>query len=534
MNQKINMCYPIVSFENGNISAHEIAGELCIDEHIASGKLLFYRVDMNRASLLYELAVLIDKLQKSNICQCSNVVLEFTQPHSAEQKKLFDEMTLLAQNCGFQIAVIFTGINLPDIRKVKRLNLSYIKIASCVIERMQDSQDIKSILNSFVILGSEMNYKVIAEGVDTEDILRMVMESGIQYGQGGLFRYSQGDTCAMSMEVVNRIADIRKENDIVSRKLSLIRTAGDICKTGTLMKPEEKASAAYDLFEESGECADICVVDSNNKFIGLLTKADIMHAFGGRYGYSLHQRNRVEQLADIGALVVYRTFSIENVSRLAMERDIKKLYDPIVVLDNDDSYYGIVTIKDLLSATVSIEVEKANEANPLTSLPGNRTIEQKIHQLIGTKDFFAIMYLDLDNFKAYNDAYGFQNGDKMIQMLADAMRKAYGGDAFLGHVGGDDFVIITRQQDIRERAEHIIGEFKKNICDIYNETDWERGYIVAHSRKGEEEQFPIAAVSIAIVTNKLNNYERIIELNENIVTAKKKAKQIEGNSIVVL
>ena len=232
-------------------------------------------------------------------------------------------------------------------------------------------------------------------------------------------------------------------------------------------------------------------------------------------------RNTVMELANIKALTVYATFSIENVARLAMERSMNEIYDPVVVI-KQGKYYGIVTVKDLLLATVSIEVEKANEANPLTSLPGNKVINQKIHQLIGEQDFFAIIYLDLDNFKAFNDAYGFSSGDRMIEILADIMKKVCGESSFLGHIGGDDFVIITRQSNVKELAEVIISDFKEEIRELYNETDWERGYIISQNRKGVMEQFPIAAISIAIITNQSNQYNCMKELTKQIVAAKKK------------
>ena len=144
------------------------------------------------------------------------------------------------------------------------------------------------------------------------------------------------------------------------------------------------------------------------------------------------------------------------------------------------------------------------------------------------------MYIDLDNFKAFNDAYGFPNGDRMIETVANAMHKVFGAMSFLGHVGGDDFVIITDRLDVKEGAEQIIAEFNRDIRELYNNEDWERGYIVAKSRKGMIEEFPIASLSIAIITNQINKYNRMMELTEQIVTAKKKAKDADGNSIVVL
>lgn len=314
---------------------------------------------------------------------------------------------------------------------------------------------------------------------------------------------------------------------------NMLKNVGDISQTGTIMHPKDMALTAYEYFERNEECSEICIVDDNNAFIGLLTRTDVLHIFGGRYGYNLHQRNHVVELAKKNTLTVYKDYSIENVSKLAMERQPKDLYEPIVVLE-EDKYVGIVTIKSLLTATVSIEVERASEANPLTSLPGNKIIEKTIENLFLTDEIFAMMYLDLDNFKAYNDAYGFTNGDHMIEKLADVMRKICDNSDFLGHVGGDDFVIITKSGKQQELAKNIISTFRESIRELYKKEDWDRGFIISTNRNGEIERFPIASISIAIVTNQVNKYENRTVLNEQIVAAKKQAKNIPGNTIVII
>lgn len=126
-----------------------------------------------------------------------------------------------------------------------------------------------------------------------------------------------------------------------------------------MMLTEEKAITTYDLFKKNKECSAICIVDEEENFRGVLIRSDMMQALGGRYGYNLHMRNTVMELANIKALTVYATFSIENVARLAMERSMNEIYDPVVVI-KQGKYYGIVTVKDLLLATVSIEDEKSN------------------------------------------------------------------------------------------------------------------------------------------------------------------------------
>ena len=118
-----------------------------------------------------------------------------------------------------------------------------------------------------------------------------------------------------------------------------------------------------------------------------------------------------------------------------------KLYDFIVVTEND-KYIGTVTIKDLLQKTSEIEVSAAKHQNPLTGLPGNLIIEQKLQHCVANTSKYSVAYLDIDNFKAYNDVYGFEHGDLVIKLLADILRNNFSNEQFIGHIGGDDFTVI--------------------------------------------------------------------------------------------
>lgn len=155
------------------------------------------------------------------------------------------------------------------------------------------------------------------------------------------------------------------------------------------------------------EITELCVVDKDQKVCGLLTKQHIDECFGGRYGYSLYSKYTVGELLNSDYLEVDCRMPIEMVSRLALIRPKNRLYDAIVVSDNG-TYVGIVTVKDLLEASVSIQVERAMDTNPLTHLPGNNQIERLISNNLFSKDKFSIMYLDLDNFKSYNDEFSYK------------------------------------------------------------------------------------------------------------------------------
>lgn len=156
------------------------------------------------------------------------------------------------------------------------------------------------------------------------------------------------------------------------------------------------------------------------------------------------------------------------------------IYDSIPIIDSASQIYiGFVSIKDLLLAAVDIQIKRAADCNPLTGLPGNIIIDERVEKLIGNTAPFAIIYFDLDNFKAYNDAYGFTNGDMMIKMVADILTQLCSSDDFCGHIGGDDFVVITNGDKTEDLCKSAFGKFAEDSQNLYSEIDKERGYIVS-------------------------------------------------------
>ena len=159
-----------------------------------------------------------------------------------------------------------------------------------------------------------------------------------------------------------------------------------------------------------------------------------------------------------------------------------------------------------LKARIAMNIrrtERDQNSNPLTKLPGNaiinRTILQRLEQPI------AVLYADLDNFKAYNDKYGFTKGDDVLthtaKVLSLAVKKHGNSSDFLGHIGGDDFIIISTPEKSVEISEAICEQLDKNIETFYNEQDRKGKSIISYDRLGNQQEFPLVSISIAIVTN---------------------------------
>lgn len=145
------------------------------------------------------------------------------------------------------------------------------------------------------------------------------------------------------------------------------------------------------------------------------------------------------------------------------------------------------------------------EANPLTKLPGNISIQRELERRIASGEPLAVCYIDLDRFKAFNDHYGFKRGDDVIKQTATALleasRSSGSGSDFVGHIGGDDFLMMTTIKHAEPLCESIIKNFDAMAAKLYDEEDLSRGYLLHKDRKGQEFRVPLLSVSIALVTN---------------------------------
>ena len=169
--------------------------------------------------------------------------------------------------------------------------------------------------------------------------------------------------------------------------------------------------------------------------------------------------------------------------------------------------------------------------NPLSELPGNLLIEQQLEKCLDSKDNNCILYFDLDNFKAYNDVYGFENGDRVLKYLTQTLKENISRDYFLGHIGGDDFLAILPRYHAEQACNKVINEFDNSIFNFYNQDDIDRGFIVTRNRTGIEESFPLLSISIAAVS--IKNQLTIYDLAEKASKIKKQCKAVAGSSYVI-
>lgn len=194
--------------------------------------------------------------------------------------------------------------------------------------------------------------------------------------------------------------------------------------------------------------------------------------------------------------------------------------------------------KELLARIRMIlrRTERDLEANPLTRLPGNVSILNELSKKINDKSAFAACYVDLDKFKAYNDKYGFEHGDEVIKETARILirsTKEFGNpNDFIGHIGGDDFVVITTPNRVDGICKKVISDFDKASPLFYSESDRKKGFIIAHDRQGKEQKVPLISVSIGVVTNEFRKLEHVAEVSEIGAEVKALAKRLEKSNYI--
>lgn len=371
------------------------------------------------------------------------------------------------------------------------------------------------------------NICLIAEGIETMGELTQLIHLGVDYGQGYFLIKPNEDLQELSDSLRTLIINENKTPKKKEEKFCFFGNIGSICQKLGTTTCDTKAVTVFEFMQKMPEITEICVVDHNQKVHGLVTKQRINEFFGGRYGYSLYSKYNVGELFNHDYLEVDCRMPIEVVSRLAMIRPKTMLYDAIIVSDNG-VYVGIVTVKDLLEASVSIQVERAMDTNPLTHLPGNIQIEHMISSHLFSKNKLSILYLDLDNFKAYNDVYSFENGDIMIKAVAKCMEDSCRNGEFIGHVGGDDFVIISNDYHLDTIFDQIIERFQVCLKELYSDEDYSIGIIHSQNRHGEPESFPLVSISGALYTNEKIQVQSLNDFSYKIALTKKACKKHTG------
>jgi diguanylate cyclase (GGDEF)-like protein len=246
----------------------------------------------------------------------------------------------------------------------------------------------------------------------------------------------------------------------------------------------------------------------------------------------LYGRRPCEMMMDKSALIVDKMSSLQDLSELILQSKPHHLANGFIITENGQ-YSGMGSGHDLLRLITKMQIDSARYANPLTLLPGNVPISEQIDSLLQSGTAFVACYCDLDHFKPFNDVYGYKKGDEVIQQTGRLLGEACGNYDFLGHIGGDDFIVLFQCDDWETRCETLLSHMADTFPLFYSNSDRERAGIETEDRQGEKRFHPLISLSIGALVIDSNIYSSHHEVSAACVNAKKQAKKIAGNSLFI-
>ena len=460
----------------------------------------------------------------------AQIVFEITEKDSVADMDLLNRKIRAYKEKGFEVAIDDLGSCYSGLSLVCEISPKYMKLDRTLIRQVGQNHARTLLIKNLVDYANSMNIKIIAEGIETQEDLNTLIKLGIHYGQGYFISYPMEeltdiDDAIHKMIVMNNI----KKNNMQNYRINQFYIK-HLSIQGISVSKEVKVEHLLPYFDENSSIQGICITEQE-KVIGILTRERFQKLLSGRYGFSLYQYKNVSEIMDKNFLEVDYMMPVSAVSSIAMQRDENSLYDFIVVTKKGN-YYGIVTIKELLMKSTEISILTAREENPLTGLPGNIIINEKISNMTVSNKDATIMYIDMDHFKTYNDVYGFEKGDEIIKMLAGILIETADHSDFVGHIGGDDFIFVTDKNAPEMLIKYIQNKFNERIKHYYSNEDLMNGFMIAQNRGGSVEKIPLVTLTIAYIAGREQKFKNTYEITEELAKRKKQIKNLKLDYMV--
>ncbi|WP_147821343.1 GGDEF domain-containing protein [Salidesulfovibrio onnuriiensis] len=524
---------PLVMFELAEqigrlFSLEEVCREKAIRNlgPIAAGQRLFLNIHpKTMADPAFTPGKTLALLQEVGLSP-KNIVFEITERHSLQDFSLFYRTLDHYRSQGFQIALDDTGSGYSGLSSIAELHPEFIKLDKSLIHNIHRDPVKRALVETTVTFADKIKSRIVAEGIETRDQAVCLMDIGVHCGQGYYLGYPEKPKPELSPEC----RELQSMSELPRKTVTCSIPIGEIAEAPYAVDSSFIVADAQDFFSNNQQFPSI-VVTEDNVPRGLVMEYHLNRQLSSQYGVALFSKRSITDVMDESPLIVDKSTPVEQAARMAMDRETLKAYDEVIIT-RKGVLFGVVTVQKLLNTLARVQVEMARGTNPLTGLPGNVALEQEVESRITRKDSFCIIYGDLDHFKVYNDTYGFKNGDAIIKLAADIMSwaatKHCPKDSLLCHIGGDDFVLITKPESVEKTCISVLRCFKRLVNRHYSAQDRDRGWIHAKGRDGKKRQYPLVSISLGVI--EIQGQCTLMEIGERAADIKKYAKSIAGNA----
>lgn len=452
----------------------------------------------------------------------TQVIIELTETHPVEDLKLMRQAMVHYREMGFRVALDDLGAGYSGLKLWSEIRPDIVKIDRHFIQGVDQDRTKQQFVSAILKTATALGCRVITEGVETDREYATLRKIGVEMLQGYYFcRPVEVPPVTISSKLFRK--EIRTFEEEESPTVDMLT------RPTVSVQDSTKVLQVGEIFTSTPELESIVVVNEN-EVLGLVLRRDFMNMYASLYGKELYGKQPIVRFMNRNVIQVEKKMPLEEVSyRLTTSLDIYT--DEFIILDGC-RLAGKGRLIDLLHEITKLQVNRARHANPLTLLPGNVPIQQQLQKLFRQCVPFTVCYFDLDNFKPFNDFFGFARGDKVLRFVSDLLTSNINRQVdFIGHIGGDDFVAIFRSPDWQEVVERILHQFDESIGGLYNGNIG--CVITAMDRDGQERQYGQMTLSVGAVVVNPSEWHCHIDLSEEASIAKHHAKSSPGSSLYI-
>ncbi len=462
------------------------------------------------------------------------VVFEITEHERVTDMTALREAVQHLHRAGMRLALDDFGDGRSSLRLWSEVKPEYVKIDKYFIADLAEHPESLQMLRAIKGIAEIFGTQLVAEGIETAEDLRALRDLDIAYGQGWLLGrpalQPRAKLEAGALEVLQdrRVAVLPQlEQSIrpgILRGLQVVQAP--------TVTPATTNDEVAQLFMQHNALHALCLVEGARP-VALINRHDFLNHYAALYFREVHGRKPCTTLANHAPRIVELDCDVNQLIGILTSQDQRYLSDGFIVTDNG-RYVGLGTGDQLVRAVTESRIEAARHANPLTFLPGNIPISMHIERLLASGKPFVACYADLNDFKPFNDHYGYWRGDEMIRLAArlvvahcDARRD------FVGHVGGDDFVVLFQSDDWLLRCQAIVDAFAHEARLLYDEAGRKAGGIHAEDRHGVQRFFPCTSLSLGVAQILPGSFRHPEEVANLAARAKHEAKQSRSGIAVL-
>jgi diguanylate cyclase (GGDEF)-like protein len=489
------------------------------------GKLFINLSSNCLSSSEFVVADLVTQLSKTYITP-DQIVLEITERHPFHDFVPIVSILQELRHSGLKIAIDDLGAGYSSLRQWSEIRPDYVKIDSHFIENIHEDSIKRQFVRSFCEIANDIGCSVIAEGIETEEELETIRSLDVDYLQGYLIARPQRKPIR---HIPNHLKQLNQKTTYLSNELQVRALSKPTLSVSTKFTVKALAENFYE-----DKTLHVAVVTDHGKPLGVITRNSLQQLFSSHYGRDLYGRKPVTLIMNDDVITVTEDTKVERLSNQITTNNDTLPDEYFLIVDQKGCFTGVGSLIDLLRAVTDYRITAARHANPLTMLPGNLRINQHIDSLLSAKESFALAYCDVDNFKPFNDTYGYARGDDVIREIGQLLtRFSQQEKDFVGHIGGDDFIVIFRSIDWETRCRNLLGHFQSSALRFYDDQHKKIRGITSIDRTGNKQFFDIISLSIGVVKVNYRHFTSHKEVASISNEVKKQAKRIKGNSLFI-